>query len=183
MWDLPDAPSPPHHVLFAAKALARPAAVRPMRFGGRYRVAAGRMAVWQALNDPEMLKAAIPGCSHIGWSGPATLDLEIAVNLGVARPVFKGELELSDVVPARTYTLSGRGKGGLMGLAEGAADIALSDAGGETLLVFTAHGGASGRIMTLGRAIVGNSAQRIIDGFFERFGEAMGVAVVPLGPE
>ncbi len=153
-----------------------------MDFGGRYRIHAGRMDVWNALNDPAMLKAAIPGCSHIAWSGPDALDLAITVNLGVVKPVFKGELTLSDVVPAQSYTLSGRGKGGLMGLAEGAADITLADDGEGTLLAFHAQGGASGQIMKLGKAIVGNSAQKIIDGFFERFAAAMGVDIVPLGP-
>lgn len=151
-----------------------------MDFGGRYRIHAGRMAVWDALNDPEMLKAAIPGCSHIAWSGPATLDLAISVNLGVARPTFKGELALSNVMPAQSYTLAGKGKGGLMGLAEGAADITLADDAEATLLAFSARGGASGQIMKLGKAIVGNSAQKIIDGFFERIGEAMSTEVTPL---
>ena len=153
-----------------------------MQFGGRYRIAAPRLAVWAALNDPDKLKAAIPGCSHIGWSGVASLDLEIRVNLGVVHPTFKGELALSDVEPAERYTLSGRGKGGLLGLAEGAADITLDDDGMATLLAFVAHGGASGQIMKLGRALVGNSAQRVIDGFFTRFGAAIDAEVTPLGP-
>jgi uncharacterized protein len=152
-----------------------------MDFGGRYRIAASRDAVWAALNDPEKLKAAIPGCSHIAWSGPSTLDLAITVNLGVVKPTFKGELALSNVVPAQSYTLSGRGKGGLMGMAEGAADITLADDGAATLLAFTAQGGASGQVMKLGKAIVGSSAQRIIDGFFERFAAAMGAEIEPLG--
>lgn len=153
-----------------------------MDFGGRYIIAAPRVAVWAALNDAAMLKAAIPGCHSIAWSGETTLDLEIKVNLGVAKPSFKGELMLSNIVPAERYTLSGRGKGGLFGLAEGAADITLSDHGEQTLLVFTAEGGASGQIMKLGKAMIGNSAQRIIDGFFERFGTAMGADVTPLAP-
>lgn len=153
-----------------------------MEFGGRYRIAASRASVWEALNDPDMLKAAIPGCSHIAWSGPDSLDLEIQVNLGVVKPVFKGALSLSNVVPAQSYTLAGRGKGGLMGLAEGAADIVLADEGEATLLAFTAHGGASGQVMKLGKAIIGNSAQKIIDGFFERFASAMGAEITPLGP-
>lgn len=153
-----------------------------MDFGGRYRIAAGRAAVWEALNDPLMLKAAIPGCSHIAWSGPATLDLAITVNLGVVKPVFKGELALSNVVPAQSYTLAGKGKGGLLGLAEGRADITLADDGDATLLAFAAQGGASGQIMKLGKALVGSSAQKIIDGFFERFAAAMGVEIAALGP-
>ncbi|WIY53306.1 SRPBCC domain-containing protein [Devosia sp. YIM 151766] len=153
-----------------------------MEFGGRYRIEAPRMAVWAALNDPDMLKAAIPGCSHIAWSGPGTLDLEISVNLGVVKPTFKGELALSDVQAAQSYTLAGRGKGGLLGLAEGAADITLADDGAATLLAFTAHGGASGQIMKLGKALIGNSAQKIIDGFFERFATAMGAEIAAFGP-
>ena len=151
-----------------------------MDFGGRYRVAAPRTAVWAALNDTSVLKAAIPGCHRIEWSGPAALDLEIKVNLGVVHPVFKGDLALSDMVPAERYTLSGKGRGGLLGLAEGSADIVLSDLDDDTLLVFTAKGGASGQIMKLGKAIIGNSAQKVIDGFFERFGDAMGAQVTPM---
>ena len=154
-----------------------------MDFGGRYRIAASRSAVWAALNDTAILKAAIPGCHRIDWAGEAALYLEIKVNLGVVHPVFKGDLALSGIVPAERYTLSGKGRGGLLGLAEGSADIVLSDMGEETLLVFAARGGASGQIMRLGKAIIGNSAQKVIDGFFERFGEAMGAGVTPLGAE
>ena len=153
-----------------------------MNFGGRYRILAPRTAVWAALNDPQTLGAVIPGCSHIGWSGPQTLDLEIKVSLGIAKPVFKGELELSNIVPAESYTLAGRGKGGLMGLAHGSADITLADMEGDTVLSFAAEGGASGQVMKLGKAIIGNSAQKIIDGFFERFGAVIGAEVVSLPP-
>ena len=153
-----------------------------MDFGGRYRIMAPRAAVWSALNDTEVLKAAIPGCHRIDWTGSDTLELEIKVSLGVVNPTFKGDLQLSGIVPAERYTLSGKGRGGLLGLAEGAADIVLSDLEADTLLVFSAEGGASGQIVKMGKAIIGNSAQRIIDGFFERFGTAMGAEVVPLDP-
>ena len=154
-----------------------------MDFGGRYVIVAPRVAVWAALNDTEVLKVAIPGCHKIAWSSPSTLDLEIKVNLGVVHPVFTGDLALTGIVPAERYTLTGKGRGGLLGLAEGSADIILADAGEDTLLVFAAQGGASGQIMRLGKAIIGNSAQKVIDGFFERFGEAMGAKVMPLGVE
>lgn len=138
------------------------------------------MAVWTALNDTEVLRACIPGCKRIEWTSQTALELEVQVNLGVVKPVFKGDLTLSDIVAAERYTLTGQGRGGLVGKAQASADIALVDMGAITLLTFTAYGGASGQIMKLGKALIGNSAQRIIDGFFERFGEAMGAEVVPL---
>jgi uncharacterized protein len=153
-----------------------------MEFGGRYVLAAPRFAVWAALNDTEMLKAAIPGCRRIAWTGETTLELEIKVELGIVHPVFAGDLTLSDIVPAGSYRLSGRGRGGLLGLAHGAADIVLADHPEGTELRFIAEGGASGQIMRLGRALIGHSAQRVIDGFFERFAGAMGVAITVLPP-
>lgn len=153
-----------------------------MDFGGRYRLTADRQAVWAALNDTEILKACIPGCQRIDWITDSALEIEVAVNLGVVRPTFKGDLMLSNVEPASRYTLTGQGRGGLLGRAQASADIALSEIDGDTLLHFDATGGASGHIMKMGRALIGNSAQRIIDGFFERFGTAMGADVVPLAP-
>lgn len=154
-----------------------------MDFGGKYLFAADRLAVWEALNNTDVLKQALPGCQRIEWTAKTTLELEIAVNLGLMKPVFAGELELSRIVPAESYMLSGRGKGGVMGLAHGAAEITLQDAAAGTLLAFTAQGGASGQIMKLGRKLVGNSAQKVIDHFFERIGGAMQTRVIPLDDE
>jgi uncharacterized protein len=151
-----------------------------MEFGGRYRFGAGRQAVWRALNDAEVLKAVIPGCDRIEWTGPTTLELRVRVSLGVIHPHFSGSLELSDVHPAERYTLTGRGKGGLLGLAQASAQIALADAGPDTILSFSAEGKADSGIMRLGRALIGNSAQKIIDGFFEAIGEQMRTDVVPI---
>ena len=151
-----------------------------MQFGGHYLFHAPRAQVWAGLNDTAVLKAAIPGCKSIEWTSDSALALEFQVNFGLIKPVFAGDLTLSNVNPAERYTLSGKGRGGMLGMAEGSADIELSDAPGGTRLVFVAHGGADGGIMKLGKALIGSSAQRVIDGFFERFGEAMGVEVTAL---
>ena len=151
-----------------------------MDFGGRYLFGAKRAEVWAALNDTAVLGAVIPGCQTIAWTGPDTLDLTIKVNFGIVHPTFDGTLTLSNVREAESYTLSGRGKGGLLGMAHAAADIVLEDAPDGTMLTFTAAGHADGGIMRLGRAIIGNSAQKVIDGFFESIGAEMGVSVEAL---
>jgi carbon monoxide dehydrogenase subunit G len=147
-----------------------------MEFGGRYLFSAPRDAVWAALNDTEKLQAAIPGARRLVWTGATTLELEIKVSLGIVSPTFTGDLTLSDIVPAETYTFSGKGRG-LLGKAEGSAKVSLSDAPGGTELRFTATGGADNKIMSLGKALIGKSAQKVIDHFFETFGGA--VAAIP----
>ncbi len=176
-------------------------------FSGSYLLLAKRQAVWQALNDTRVLQKVIPGCEYIEWTGANTLDLGIKVNLGLMSPVFGGELVLLEVDPAVSYVLDGRGHGKMLGLAHGAARIALSDcdlgsvisspqseenpmelppawpgSGVGTLLQFEAEGGASGKIMALGKKLVGKSAQRIIDGFFVRFAGAMSTEIIPFMP-
>lgn len=149
-----------------------------MDFGGSYLFAAPRQRVWEALNDTEVLKATIPGCSEINWTGETSLELTIKVNFGLVKPTFSGDLTLANIKPAESYTLSGKGRGGMLGMAQGAADITLADAAdGGTELRFAAVGGADGGIMKLGKALIGSSAQKVIDGFFARMGEAMGVEV------
>ncbi len=155
-----------------------------MDFGGRYRFGASREAVWAALNDAELLRAVIPGCEAMAWTSPATLDLRVRVDFGLLHPVFAGELTLSDVHPAQSYVLSGRGKG-MLGMAQASARISLADAPetpGATVLSFAAEGKADGGIMRLGRALVGHSAQKLIDGFFASIGERMGTTVTVLDP-
>jgi uncharacterized protein len=153
-----------------------------MQFGGHYRIDAPRRAVWEALNDANVLGAAIPGCQRLVWVGENALELELKVNLGVIKPNFVGDLVLSNVVPGEHYTLSGRGRGGWMGKLEGSADIVLADFGPDTELRFVAQGGASDQIMKFGKALIGSTAQKVIDGFFQRFGAAMGANVTPLTP-
>ena len=150
-----------------------------MEFGGRYRFDASRRAVWEALNDTDKLAAAIPGCRRLEWTGPDTLELELQINLGVAKPTFRADLTLSEVAEAETYTLSGRGRG-LLGRAEGAARISLSDAGSGTELHFVATGGADNKIMSLGKALIGKTAQNVIDEFFAEFGGTFAATVTPL---
>ena len=154
-----------------------------MQFGGRYRIHASRLSVWAALNDTEILKRTIPGCTRIDWVSESALEAAITVDLGIAKPTFAGGLELSNVVPAQSYTLSGQGKGGLLGLAHGAADIELSDDGEACILAFIANAGASNAIMKLGKALIGGAAQHVIDRFFERFAEAMNVSLEVLPQE
>jgi len=171
-----------------------------MEFNGTYLIFAHRQRVWRALNDVEVLKAAIPGCDSIAWKTASELDLVIRVNLGIVKPRFSGELIVSDIKEAKSYTLSGRGQGLLLGLARGKATVILSkhalkkaDYSGDflspelrnvaktlsplpkngTILKFEASGAASKNIMGLGKKLVGKSAQRIIDGFMERFALAM----------
>jgi len=138
------------------------------------------MRVWQALNDTAILKACIHGCTRIEWVNDTTLEAEMHVQLGPVGLDLGGDITLSDIIVAERYTLTGRARGGWLGWAHGAADVALSDLEHGTGLEFTAHGDVASTLARLGSVVVGGAAQRIIDGFFERFAGTIGATSTPM---
>jgi uncharacterized protein len=155
-----------------------------MHWQGRYRFGAPPSRVWAALFDTEIVKRTIPGCTRIDWVGENALEAVVTIDFGLFKQRFTGDFILTDIVPIKSYTLSGRGRGGLLGHAHGAADFALAEDSDDTcLLAFTATAGASGAIQRLGSALIGKSVQHVIDGFFFRFAEAMGVKMETLAQD
>jgi uncharacterized protein len=133
-------------------------------------IAADRMTVWEALNDPEVLKACIPGCEELTGSPEEGFQALVKQKVGPVKATFKGDVVLTDVVPGTSYTISGEGKGGVAGFAKGAAQVALSDAeGGGTNLHYDVDAKVGGKLAQLGSRLVDSFAQKMADQFFERF--------------
>ncbi|NKX43484.1 CoxG family protein [Roseicyclus persicicus] len=133
-------------------------------------IAADRMTVWAALNDPEVLKACIPGCSELTGSPEDGFEAVVTQKVGPVKATFKGAVTLTDVVPGTSYTISGEGKGGVAGFAKGAAQVSLSDAeGGGTDLHYDVEAKVGGKLAQLGSRLVDSFAQKMADQFFERF--------------
>ena len=86
-----------------------------MELTGQERIAAPRAQVWQALNDPEILKACIPGCESIELTSPTDMKARITLRLGPIKASFSGQVTLSNVDPPNGYTISGEGSGGSAG--------------------------------------------------------------------
>ena len=63
-----------------------------MELTGQERIAAPRAQVWQALNDPEILKACIPGCESIELTSPTEMQARITLRLGPIKASFSGQV-------------------------------------------------------------------------------------------
>jgi uncharacterized protein len=133
-------------------------------------IAADRAAVWAALNDPEVLKACIPGCQELTGSPEEGFQATVVQKVGPVKATFEGSVTLSDVVPETSYTISGEGKGGVAGFAKGGAQVSLSDAeGGGTDLHYDVEAKVGGKIAQLGSRLIDSFARKMADQFFERF--------------
>ena len=105
-----------------------------MDMKGEYRIPATQQAVWEALNDPETLKACIPGCETIEKTSDTELTATVKAKVGPVSAKFKGKVTLSDLNPPNSYKISGEGQGGPAGFGNGGATVTLEQDGSDTVL-------------------------------------------------
>jgi len=139
-----------------------------MEFEGIRHIDAPREAVWARLNDPEVMRAAIPGCTSFTGSHEDGYEAVVRVGIGPLRAHFRGRVHLSEVVAPESYHLDAAGEGPLLGHAGGQADVRLVPVPGGTELHYRITSETGGRLGSFGRERIAAVAGRLADGFFAR---------------
>ncbi len=142
-----------------------------MDMTGERRIPAPRQTVWEALNDPEVLKASIPGCESLEKLADDQMKATAAVKVGPISARFSGKVLLSDIDPPNGYRISGEGQGGAAGFAKGGANVGLKDDGADTLLSYKVNAQVGGKLAQLGGRLIDASAKQMADAFFDRFSQ------------
>ena len=145
-----------------------------MTMNGEVQLAASREAVWAKLNDPEVLKACIPGCEELEKTEDNGFRATAKMKVGPVSARFKGKVNLSDLDPPNGYKISGEGEGGVAGFAKGGAKVSLSDKDGGTLLSYDVEAQIGGKLAQLGQRLVNGSAKKLADQFFSKFAQSVG---------
>lgn len=142
-----------------------------MEMNGEELINASRATVWAALNDPEMLKLAIPGCQSVEKEGDDSFSAVVKVKVGPVKATFKGHVTLSNIDELNGYTITGEGKGGAAGFGKGGADISLSDADDGTLLKYDVKASVGGKMAQIGSRLIDSTAKKLAGEFFSKFNE------------
>ena len=155
-----------------------------MTMNGEVQLAAPREAVWTALNDPDVLKACIPGCESLEKLSDNEFEAVAANRIGPVKARFKGRVTLSELDPPNGYRISGQGDGGVAGFAKGGATVGLTDAaeGGGTVLSYNVEAQIGGKLAQLGQRLVNGAAKKLADQFFDNFAKAVNPAADPAPP-
>ncbi len=144
-----------------------------MEMSGERRICAPRARVWQALNDPLVLKASIPGCERLDKLSDTEMTMTISMKIGPVAARFNGKLTLSEIDPPSFCRMAGEGQGGVAGFAKGGADVRLTEDGEATVLSYDAKAQVGGKLAQLGARLIDASARHMADAFFTRFAELL----------
>jgi carbon monoxide dehydrogenase subunit G len=155
-----------------------------MDMTGEYRIPAPREQVWAALNDPEILKASLPGCETLERVSDHEFAATVAAKVGPVRAKFNGQVTLSDLNPPESYKISGEGKGGAAGFAKGGAEVRLvEESAAVTVLSYTAKADVGGKLAQLGSRLIDATAKKMADEFFENFRKQVTAPEAEVAPE
>jgi hypothetical protein len=146
-----------------------------MDMQGSERIEAPVDAVWKALNDPDVLRQAIPGCESLDKTSDTSMVAKVVLKIGPIKAKFEGAVELQNLNPPHSYTISGEGKGGLAGFAKGGADVSLeSDGPTATILTYVVKAEVGGKIAQLGSRLIESTSKKLAAEFFSNFSAAVG---------
>jgi len=148
-----------------------------MTMTGEVQLPAAREVVWVKLNDPDVLKACIPGCEELNKLSDTEFQAIAVSKIGPVKARFKGRVQLSELNPPNGYKISGEGDGGVAGFAKGGATVALADKDGGTLLTYNVEAHIGGKLAQLGQRLVNGAAKKVADDFFKNF--AANVSAIP----
>jgi carbon monoxide dehydrogenase subunit G len=150
-----------------------------MKLTAEQHIAAPRQRVWEGLNDPEILRASIPGCQSLDKVADDRFTASVEVKVGPIGARFKGAVSLTELAPPNGYTLLLEGSGGIAGSMKGSAKVRLSDVPGGTLISYDVEAQVGGRMAQLGGPIIDATAKQLAGKFFTRFAEIVSGATAP----
>ena len=152
-----------------------------MEMTGEERIPASQADTWAALNDPEMLKACVPGCESIERTAENEYHVLMVARIGPVSAKFKGRLALSDLKPPDSYAIAFEGQGGAAGFGKGAAQVRLAPDGEGTRLSYQVQASVGGKLAQIGSRLVDGAARKIAQDFFAAFNEKVGALHAPAG--
>ena len=143
-----------------------------MKLNGENIIQASRIQVWDALNDPSVLKETIPGAQSVDQSSDDEFKAVVEIKIGPVKAKFTGKINLSDVNPPNGYKIIGQGQGGAAGFAKGSAVVSLTELDPETTkLVYEVDAQVGGKLAQVGQRLIQSASKSLADQFFNNLQE------------
>ena len=139
-----------------------------MKLKGSYQINSEKQKVWEALNDPEILRKSIPGCEDFKKDSETEFTATATNKIGPFNASFTGNIELKDINAPHSYVIEGSGNSPV-GFASGEAKVKLENSEGGTKLIYEVEANVGGKIAQVGSRLIDMTAKKMADVFFGNF--------------
>ena len=139
-----------------------------MKLSGSYQIKLEKQKVWEALNDPEILRKSIPGCEDFKKDSETEFTATATNKIGPFNASFTGNIEIKDVNAPNSYVIEGSGNSPV-GFASGQANVKLEDFEDGTKLTYEVEANVGGKIAQVGSRLIDMTAKKMADIFFGNF--------------
>jgi len=147
-----------------------------MEMTGEQLIPLPQQRVWEALNNPEILKACIAGCESMERVSDTEYKVTLSAAVGPVKARFNGKLLLTELNPPTSYSLAFEGSGGAAGFGKGGASVRLSPEGSGTRLSYSAKATVGGKLAQIGSRLIDGVAKKMSDDFFIKFNQTLSPA-------
>ena len=135
-----------------------------MKVSGDHDFRASRQQVWDALNDPEILAATLPGARRLEPTGPDEYALTVDVGVGSVRGTYEGTFALSDKRERESCTVTATASG-RPGSVTAVASMRLADNGQGARMSYEADANVTGPLAGVGQRLMRAAARRTTEQF------------------
>ena len=139
-----------------------------MKLSGSYQINIEKQKVWEALNDPEILRKSIPGCEDFKKDSETEFTATATNKIGPFNASFTGNIELKQINAPHSYVIEGSGNSPV-GFASGEAKVKLEDSEDGTKLIYEVEANVGGKIAQVGSRLIDMTAKKMADIFFGNF--------------
>jgi uncharacterized protein len=154
-----------------------------MRIAGENVLHAPVSRAWDALLDPAVLVATIPGCERLVATGENSYDMTVTAGVAAIKGTYAGTCVLSDLSEPASLVmkLDGAGAPGTIGAT---VNVGFADGGdGTTRVTWDADAVVGGMIGGVGQRMLTSVSKRMAGEFFGNVDKALSgtLAAVPVG--
>src|SRR3954451_1899995 len=140
-----------------------------MDLSGSHTFDAPQQVVWDVLTDPETLRRTLPGCRQFDVQPDGSYNITLNIGIAAIKGTYAGTVQMINERPPNSYSLKLSAKGGV-GFVDGQGDFTLTPTGEDnrqTLLGYTGHAQAGGKIAGVGQRLIQAGANLVIGQFFK----------------
>ncbi len=148
-----------------------------MELAGDYLFDAPQAVVWDALLDPNVLGAVMPGGKGFEQLGENQYSGVLEVKVGPVQGTFQGKITLSDIQPPESYNMEVDGKGA-PGFVKATGGLRLETRGSQTYMEYSGQAQVGGRIASVGQRLIDSAARSIVRQSLDALNEYLKIQVV-----